>query len=659
MNTFVFRLIAVWLLVGLALASAATTDQSLTNAEGTLRFALTVQDGAATYRVDRLVGGEATAVLEASPLGLTRTDADFTQGLSVVSVSEIRKVEDSYTLVAGKKRLIHSSGLERTFTLRNAKGMTLTLAVRAYGDGIAFRYGLPGISSQPFYISDEATGFKLPAGARIWAQPYSKVDECAPSYEAEYVNGVPSGTVGPAEGWALPLLFNTGKLWALITESALEPTYFGIHLQPTAPGGLYRARLPEEPETYGVAPQQATITLPWISPWRLVVVGYHPGFIAESTLVTDLARPRELDDTSWIKPGVASWSWWSDTSSPSDYAKLVASVDVAAQFHWPYSTIDLGWHTMQGGDIKQLIDYAAKKNVGLLVWYNSAGKHNKLATCGPVDIMNDPLLRDAEFARIAAQGIKGVKIDFFQSDKQFVIGLYHDILRDAARHKLMVDFHGATIPRGWDRTYPNLLTMEAVRGAEQYWDKNFAENAQMFHSIYVFTRNAIGPMDYTPTVFIHPGAFNTNLQPHLTSYAHELALAVVFQSGIQHIIDHATSIVKQPDFVQDYLRNLPAAWDEYHVLAGTPGELAVVARRSGNTWYVAGINGLKTPQTIKVPLAFLGRGKFDLLLINDGATTSEWSHSRRVTESTEELEVVLSARGGFAARLNPTKNPKN
>ncbi|MFT3830483.1 MAG: glycoside hydrolase family 97 catalytic domain-containing protein [Opitutaceae bacterium] len=653
------RLVSSFVLTALfcgaaALAATQPADLALTNAEGTLRFSLHVRDGAAAYTVDRLAGATAAPVLELSPLGLTRTDADFATGLTFVAAGEVRAVEDEYTLVAGKQRHIRSRGVERTFTLRNAAGMTLTIAARAYRDGVAFRYGLPGAGAQLLRISGEATGFNLPDGARVWAQPYSKVAVWAPGYEADYANGVPAGTAAPAEqGWALPLLFHSGATWALITESALEPTYFASHLQQQAPGGLYRVRLPEADETYGVAPQEAAFTLPWVSPWRMVVVGSTPGAISDSTLITDLARPSELAETAWIKPGVASWSWWSDMSSPGDYAKLVPFVDAAARFRWPYSLIDLGWHEMRGGDIKRLADYAARKNVGLLVWYNSAGKHNQVPEAGPRDVLNDPLRRDAEFARIAALGIKGIKVDFMQSDKQFVVALYHDILRDAARHHLVVNFHGATIPRGWNRTYPHLLTMEAVRGGEQYWDRTFAEQAHTLHTIYAFTRNAVGPMDYTPTVLTDPGASNPQLQPHLTTNAHELALLVVFQSGLQHVIDPAASLVSQPAFVQDYLTDLPAAWDESRCLAGAPGELAVFARRSGSTWYVAGINGLKTPQTIEVPLAFLGAGQFELSLIADGAKPSEFAHAARTANAGETLELTLAGRGGFAAKLVP------
>jgi hypothetical protein len=641
-----------------ASASApAVSELSLENEAGTLRFALKLDQGALSYQVHHLAaGGATTPVLGDSPLGLVRTEADFTKDLAYVSASAPVVVKDNYTLVADKVGRVRTSGLERTFTFRNPTGLLLEVTARAYSDGVAFRYGLPGrTSTQTLFIEDEVTGFRLPADARVWAQPYSKVDVWAPGYEANYVNGVPAGTAAPAaEGWALPLLFNTGKLWALVSESGLGSDYFAIHLAQNAPGGLYRARLPEAPETYGVAPQAAAIRLPWTSPWRAVIVGERAGAISESTLVTTLAAPSVLKDTSWIKPGVASWSWWSDMSSPSDYTKLVSYVDMSARLGWPYTLIDLGWHQMKnGGDVKQLADYAATKGVGLLIWYNSAGKHNQVPDAGPYDVMADPILRDAEFTRIAAMGIKGIKVDFMQSDKQFVIALYHDILRDAAKHKLLVNFHGCTIPRGWERTYPHLLTMEAVRGGEQYWDKTFAEDAQMYNTIYAFTRNAIGPMDYTPTVFTPPGATNPGIQPNLTTSAHELALLVVFQSGIQHVIDSAASLAKQPAYVLDYLTGLPTAWDETRYLDGAPGQLAVVARRTGKVWYLSGINGTKDTLALDVDLSFLGKGAYRASVITDGPAQREFSHAEKSLRAADKLPVALAPRGGFAVRLTP------
>lgn len=631
--------------------SASGQEAQLSSPDRGLRFKLELRDGRPFYQVNAVAGDNVEVVLASSPLGVVRTDADFSEGLALESTGQTTEVSERYELLGSKVRQIDRKANERVFHLKNKTGMRLDLTVRAFDDGVAFRYGFPGESRQIFQWSGDKTGFRLPEG-RMWAQPYQKIDVWAPGYEAEYVNGRPVGESSPApEGWALPLLAQAKDRWTMITESGMEPSAFAIHLQPEAPGGLYQARLPEDPETYGVAPQAASITLPWVSPWRVIITGKRAGDVVESTLVTDLARPSEIKDTSWIKAGAASWSWWSDGGSPSEYEKLVPFVDIAAELGWKYSLIDLGWQDMRGGNIQQLAEYAATRNIGLLVWYNSGGKHNQVPDAGPRDVMNDPILRDAEFARIAAMGIKGIKVDFMQSDKQFVIGLYHDILRDAARHKLVVNFHGATLPRGWERTYPNLLTMEAVRGGEQYWEQAFADKAHTLNTIYAFTRNAVGPMDYTPTVFTRPVKTNPKMVKHLTTHAHELALLVVFQSGIQHVIESADGLAAQAGFVKDFLKAIPTAWDETKVLAGEPGRLAIIARRSGGTWYVGGINGTENALEESLDLAFLGEGERRVSLISDSSAPDASRHSEAVVTSKDRLPVKLSARGGFAAKI--------
>lgn len=640
------------LILACIIPCAATMARSeplvLENEAKTLRFSLEMEKGEPWYRIDQIAAGRTDEVVQRSPLGITRTDDAFTSGLTLVSSSEPRIVEDDYALVSGKQLKVRERGVERTFHFNNQRRASVDIVVRAYADGLAFRYDFPGKTTQLRYITHEATGFRLPTSGKAWVQPYSKVDVWAPAYESEYVNGVPVGTAAAApEGWALPLLAQLPSAWVLITEAGLDGTYFGSHLEPKAEEGLYRLRPPEAPETYGVAPQSAAATLPWSSPWRLVVVGRDLNTIVRTTLVTTLARPTTFADLSWIKPGRASWSWWSDMSSPSDVRKMIPFIDVAADLRWEYSTVDLGWHELKEAELVELVSHASAKGVGLLLWYNSGGTHNRV-DAGPRDLMFDPQLREAEMSRIARLGFKGLKVDFMQSDKQYVIQLYQDILEAAARHHLVVDFHGATLPRGWSRTYPNLLTMEAVSGAEQYWSDQYAENAQTINAIYPFTRNVVGSMDYTPMVF----ADAPHLKRHLTTNAHELALAVVFESGIQHLIDPAADLAAQPEYIKNFLRALPVAWDETVLVDGEPGKLAVLARRRGRDWFVAGINGERTPKSIKLPLTFLGAGKYKLSLITDGENPRSFSHEERAAESGATLEINLAARGGFAARFH-------
>ncbi|WP_404422543.1 glycoside hydrolase family 97 catalytic domain-containing protein [Nibricoccus sp. IMCC34717] len=644
----VWRLAAALLLLASAGIAAEQTSWTISAPKSGPALTVSLADGRLSYRV---TDGTDT-VLPASPLGIRRTDTEWTDQISFVAATAPRRIEDDYSLVSGKRSHVHSIATEQTLTFTNRQNARLEITVRAYAHGVAFRYGFPGSGQRVLFVSGDETGFALPKDSRFWAQPYSPVGVWAPGYESDYVDGVPAHTASKTTaGWALPLLFKTGTHWALIAESNVGPQNFAVHLnQPTA-DGLFTVRLPEADETYGVAPQTAAVTTPWQSPWRAILVGKQAGDIANNTLMTDLAEPAILADTSWIKPGVSSWSWWSDTHSPFEYPKLTPYVDASQAYHWPYTLIDLGWQVMEGGTIEKLVAYARERGVGVLVWYNSGGRHNQVPDAGPYDLLTDPALRDAEFARIAALGIKGIKVDFMQSDKQFVMGLYHDILRDAARHKLLVNFHGCTYPKGWERTYPHLLTMEAVSGGEQYWSQDFANSAARFHTIYPFTRNAVGPMDYTPTVLLSPELKLHNKAIRQTTNAHELALLVVFASGIQHIIDRADSLAAQPPGVKEYLTALPTTWDESLCLAGEPGRLAVFARRKGTSWYVAGINGLDTPQTITVPLAFLGKTKGRAVIIRDGAKQDQVTEESKSVTATDSLTVELRARGGFAASI--------
>ena len=629
---------------------AQGTEWRLPNLPKTLEFVLQLNNGVLTYHVEAVQkDSNAVSIVEESPMGITRKDQDFTSGLTFVSESDITTIDETYSMLIGKKSMIRNNGIEKTFTFANQNGAKLQVIVRAYADGVAFRYRFPEQSGYLHCVTGESTGFKLPMGGKAWLLPYSKLATWAPAYEAEWQNNVSIGTPSPEDvGWALPALFNTAGHWIMVTEADATPDFYVAHLEQQCKNGLYSVRLPEENETCGVAPREAYSILPWVTPWRVLIIGETPAAIVESNLVYNLSRPSVLDDVSWIKPGRVSWSWWSDQQSPSNYKKLVPFVDLSAELGWEYSLIDLGWHHMtNGGDIRKLVDYAKTKNVGIIIWYNSGGKHNEVNDAGPRDIMCDPVKRVQEMKKLQEWGIKGVKVDFMQSDKQYLMGLYEDILRDAAHYHLLVDFHGATIPRGWSRTYPNMLTIEAIRGAEQYWDINFAENAHTFHTIYAFTRNVVGPMDYTPVIFNDP----PDKQKHKTTYAHELALSVIFESGLQHFVDTPASYLSQPAYVVDFLKVVPVTWDETRYLDGTPGDMVIMARRKGNDWYVAGLNGKKEERTAAVSLAFLGDDEYNASVILDGSDPNSFAQQQKKVSKTDTLPVKMLGRGGFAGRI--------
>jgi hypothetical protein len=637
----------------LAATAFAAESGSVAGGLGALRFTWTLDGGRLNYSVsDVRSDGQAADVIEASPLGLTRSDADFTGGLAFVAASEPRKIDETYAMLTGKRRVIRHQATEQAFTFNNAAGQPLVLTVQVMADSVAFRYGFPSGARGPVLVTGESTGFKLPAVGQAWMMPYDKLAEWAPSYEAEWQNRIPIGTIAPPDksGWAFPALFHARDRWILVTEAAMDGTCYAAHLQPEAPGGLYRIRLPEDGETYGVAPREAKIALPWQSPWRLIVIGPTPGTIMETTAVTNLSAPCEYADTSWIKPGRASWSWWSDKGSPTDYNRVVPFIDLSADFGWEYALVDGGWENMTRGSVEKLIDYAKKENVGLILWYNSGGKHNRVMF-GLRDRMDDPQVRRDEMAWLGRIGAKGIKVDFMQSDKQFMMQLYIDILRDAAARHLFVDFHGATTPRGWARTFPNLVTQEGIRGAEQYWDPNFAANAHTFHTIYTFTRNVVGSMDYTPVIF----GDAPELERHQTTNGHELALSVAFESGVQHFVDSVSAYRSQPGYVQDFLKTVPVAWDETRYLAGAPGELSLLARRRGDTWYVACLNGEAVAKKIAVPLGFLGAGAFDAEFITDGEGQHKFAEKKLRVSSIDQPVIDVAARGGFTARLKEVR----
>jgi hypothetical protein len=326
---------------------------------------------------------------------------------------------------------------------------------------------------------------------------------------------------------------------------------------------------------------------------------------------------------------------------------MKAFIDLAAEMGWEYFLVDANWNYVDEPAILDLLKYAMSKKVGILLWYNSGGPHNEV-TEAPRDRMMPRDVRRREFAWLQKIGVKGVKVDFFQSDKQNLMQHYLDILRDAADFDMMVNFHGCTMPRGWQRTFPHLMTMEGVRGAECYiFDPKFPAAAPSHNTILAFTRNVVGSMDYTPVTF------SDNNNPRKTTAAHELALSVVFESGWMHLADGVAGYRTQPDFVKDFLRGVPVAWDDVKFLAGVPGDHIALARRKGGDWYLGAINGIDQAVTLKLPLDFLPAGaSYAMTRIGDGTGPRTFDKAdAEIRPGAAPLEVTLQPFGGFAARL--------
>jgi hypothetical protein len=641
----------VWAL-GVASVRAAEVAKerrfTVESPSGEIAFVLSLEGAAPTYSVERGAAGARSAVLQPSPLGLTlERDKVFGPGLSFLGAGAPTSIDETYTLPHGKRKTSRHRARQQTFQLQaNQRRMDLT--VRVADDGVAFRYEFP-VAGGSVTLQSEETGFKVPSGSTAWIAGQQPPDRYSPAYEDFFVETA-SGTSAPTpSGWAFPALFKIdgGKHWLLISESGVNETHCGSRLAAEAKDGLYRIRMPEAGEGMGVGAIEPSAETPWALPWRVLIVGGSLAKVVESTLINDVAPPTKMTDLSWIRPGRASWSWWSDDDSPKDEAKLKAFVDFGSEMGWEYSLVDANWNFMPEGTIPRLAEYAKAKNVGLLLWYNSGGPHNDV-TEAPRDRMHRRDVRRQEMARLKEWGIKGIKVDFWHSDKPDRIAQYVDILKDAADYQLMVNYHGCTIPRGWSRTYPHLVGMEAVLGAEQYkFREKYPERAPWHNIVLAFTRNVIGPMDYTPVTF------TDKKYPRLTTNAHELALAVVFETPVLHLADSVTSYRALPEAAQAYLKAVPSVWDETRLLSGDPAVRAVFARRSGQDWFLGGLNGQTTPQAYELDLGFLGEGAYALDLITDGAEPRTIASESRAVKRGQTVKIAMLPRGGFCARLKP------
>jgi alpha-glucosidase len=593
-------------------------------------------------------------VLKNSQLGLVRSNVSFAENLKLINVSQSKTIKDKYKMLCGKKKLCDYKANQVIFTLQNKIGETIDIIFQVSDDGVAFRYVFPDASQKVFSIEKENTFFAFAADAKSWLHPMQPAKtgwaQTQPSYEEYYEMEKPVGQNSPTgQGWCLPALFKTtDDIWVLICDSDVDENYCACRLADDSTDGVYKIAFPHPMEHRGeIDPVNPQITLPFQSPWRVLIIGDSLKTIIESTLITDVAAPPKIKKNDFIKPGRAAWHWlrYSDNSATVEFAeKFIA---FAAEMHWEYVLIDADWDKNIGYEkMAELVKQADKKNIGVILWYNSNGNWNS-APFTPKDKMHEQTVRRNEFAILKKMGVKGVKIDFFGGDKQATMKLYLDILKDAADFGIMVNFHGATIPRGWQRTYPNLVSMEAVRGMEFVTFEQANADKQPQHCCMLpFTRNVIGSMDFTPVVF-SPTIRTSQL---LTTPAFELALSVIFESAIQHFGLVPDEMKLMPDFVHEFMQKVPTTWDETKFISGFPGKYAVIARRNKDSWYIAGINGQNTEQKINFDLSFLDDNNYNGILISDGQNRTFTKKSLESFDSCDNL--LLKPHSGFVIWLN-------
>lgn len=593
-------------------------------------------------------------LLKDSQLGLVRNDEDFSKQLEVIKVSQVKTVRDKYVMQCGKRRLCEHQANQRIVTLRNGNGKVMDIIFQVSDDGVAFRYGFPGKSPDKVSITEEKTTFAFPEASKAWLHPLhnAKSGWCRtyPSYESHYVADKEVGTPAPFEaGWSFPALFKIGDVgWVLLTETDTNGGYCATHLARKCDAGVYRIGFPQLQDSRQSDPVSPQIALPFKSPWRIIIAGDSLKPIVQSTLATDLATPSTLQDTSFVKPGRAAWSWLRYGDDSSVLSRQRQFLEMAAKMGWEYILVDCNWDRLNGYEkIAEFVKEAAHKKIGILLWYNTNGSWND-APMTPKNRIHTSEVRRREFERISKMGVRGIKADFFGGDKQFMMQLYQDIMSDAADYKLLVNFHGATVPRGWQRTWPNLMTTEAVMGEEYVSFTQYNADKQPEHCcILPFTRNAVASMDYTPVVFDK----KVRGSDRVTTLGFELALSVIFESGIQHfgLAPYEVSLV--PDFVIEFLKEVPAAWDDTVFVEGYPGQAVVLARRAANSWYIAGINGQKQEKTIALDLSFIG-SSFSGYLITDDEKSDGFTYKQLKLAPSKAYKLTLKPYGGFVIKAH-------
>ncbi len=628
--------------------AVANTLGRVASPDGAIRVEIVANDaGELRYTVKR----HETLIIGESKLGVVCEDADFSRGLKLLREERTREVQDEYEILTAKRRVNTYRANRKVLHVESANGRAMEVVFQVSNDGVAFRYRWPSAEETAVRkVLEEITSFQFSPETRAWLQPMSVAktgwSRTNPSYEEHYEKDIPVGTPPKlGAGWVYPALFRTGETWVVISEADLGRGYCGTRLRTASPKGEYTIGFPDEREGLGngpVKPEGATE-----SPWRVIVIG-DLATVTESMLGVDLASPAKVlakAEQSKIVPGKAAWSWPLLGDGKTVYDVQKQFIDYAAEMTWRYCLIDALWDQQIGYEnVKELAEYAATKDVKLLLWYNSRGDWND-APQTPRDRMLTRESRREEFERLVAMGIAGVKIDFFGGDGQSQIEYYLDILEDAAPYGLLINFHGCTLPRGWQRTYPHLMTMEAIKGLEFItFEQANADEAPMHATMLPFTRNLFDPMDFTPVVLDR-----INNIERRTSSAFELALSVLFTSGIQHYAEIPDGMAKAPEYVRAFLRDVPGVWDDVVFLDGYPGKFVAIARKAGGRWYVAGINGETTEQKLSFDLTRLKLGqRAKGMLITDGDTPGNLSFAQRevAVVSGEKLPLTLAPRGG-------------
>lgn len=590
--------------------------ETVSSPDGRLVVDVTASGGVPTYSVTY----DGKTFIDASPLGLKADIGDLSSGMAMSNVSDIEKVIDSYSQQNLKKSNIEYTANRRAYSFSKDGKPVYDIVFQVGDNDIAFKYVFaPNDKAKAARIDDEVTSFVLPEATTTFLCPQMKpmtgFARTAPSYETSYTADAPMGENGYGDGYVFPALFKLGDDgWMLISETGVDGSYCGSHIANVG-GNVYKVAFPNPAELNGLGSSSAGVTLPGETPWRTITLGTTLAPIMETTVATDVVRPKYAPSQDY-KSGKGTWSWITRQRDSGPYSEQIEFIDLAHAMGWNSVLIDACWDTNIGYDkIEELAKIAKNKGVDIFLWYNSNGYWND-APQTPRNKMDRELPRREEMAWMKKNGIRGIKVDFFGGDKQPMMQLYEDILKDANDYGLEVIFHGCTLPRGWDRMYPNFTAAEAVRASENLffseWECDNEAFSATFHPV---CRNAVAAMDFGgSTLNKWWNSTDTPGKRHArkTSDVFQLATSVMFQSPVQHFAISPTNLQTAPEWALDFMKNVPTTWDDVKFIDGYPGKYMIMARRHGDTWYVTGINAMKEPLKTKISLPMLKGGTIKL-----------------------------------------------
>ena len=631
----------------LASSVASAENKQITSPDGKLVVTVADMDGRPSYSVSY----DNVLFLKPSPLGMIANIGDFSSGMSLEKNVSTNKIDETYELASIKQSKVRYVANEAVFSFTQQGKTIYDVIFRISNNDVAFKYRMyPQGETLSCVVKQEATGFAFPDGTTTFLCPQSKpmggFARTSPSYETSYTADDVAGKNGWGEGYTFPCLFRNGDNgWMLVSETGVNGRYCASRLLGHKEG-VYTIGFPQEGEANGNGTVSPGIALPGETPWRTITVGKTLAPIVETTVPFDVVKPLYPAKGEYTY-GRGSWSWIIGMDGSTNYKEQLRYIDFSAAMGYQSVLVDALWDKQIGRDkIEELAKYGKDKGVALYLWYNSNGYWND-APQTPRGIMDNAIARRKEMKWMQSIGIRGIKVDFFGGDKQMTMQLYEDILSDANEYGLLVIFHGCTLPRGWERMYPNFASSEAVLASENlHFSQGSCDHEAFNATLHPFIRNTVGSMDFGGSALNK--YYNADNAPRgsrrVTSDVYALATAVLFQSPVQHFALAPNNLTDAPSWAIDFMKEVPTTWDEVRFIDGYPGKYVILARRHGDKWYIAGVNAQKETLKLKVNLLMFSNGEKVRLFSDDKAL--QGSVKQIEIGKNQELQLSIPCNGG-------------